>query len=134
MPTLTINGHEITVDSDTTVIQATEKLGTYVPRYCDHPGLPVVGSCRMCLVEIEDMPKLAISCHTQVQEGMKVITDSEKVRQARKSMLEFLLTNHPLDCPVCDQAGECDLQNFYMVIGQYDSRFVENKIKRKKAL
>ncbi len=134
MPTLTVNGQEITVDSDTTVIQATEKLGTYVPRYCYHPGLPVVGSCRMCLVEIEDMPKLAISCHTQVQEGMKVLTDSEKVKQARKSMLEFLLTNHPLDCPVCDQAGECDLQNFYMEIGQYDSRFVENKIKRKKAL
>ena len=133
MPTLTINGQEIAIDAGSTVIQATEKLGVYVPRYCYHPGLPIAGSCRMCLVEIENMPKLAISCHTPVQEGMKVSTDSEKAQQARKSMLEFLLTNHPLDCPVCDQAGECDLQNFYMEIGQYDSRFLENKIKRKKA-
>ena len=133
MPTLTINGQEIAVDAGSTVIQATEKLGIYVPRYCYHPGLPIAGSCRMCLVDIENMPKLAISCHTPVQEGMKVSTDSEKAKQARKSMLEFLLTNHPLDCTVCDQSGECDLQNLYMEIGQYDSRFLENKIKRKKA-
>jgi NADH-quinone oxidoreductase subunit G len=133
MPTLTINGQEVDIDTGSSVIQAAEKLGIYVPRYCYHPGLSIAGSCRMCLVEIEKVPKLAISCYTQVQDGMKVNTDSEKVKQARKAMLEFLLINHPLDCPVCDQAGECDLQNFYMEIGQYDSRFLENKIKRRKA-
>jgi len=134
MPAIEINGQVVNVEPGSTVIQAAESLGISVPRYCYHPGLSIAGSCRMCLVEIESMPKLAISCYIQAQDGMKVTTDSEKVRQARKSMLEFLLLNHPLDCPVCDQSGECDLQNYYMEVGQYDSRFLENKIKRKKAL
>ncbi|MDA2929620.1 molybdopterin-dependent oxidoreductase [Acidobacteria bacterium AH-259-O06] len=133
MPIITVNGQEVHVEPQFTVIQAAEKLGIYVPRYCYHPGLSIAGSCRMCLVEIENMFKLAISCYTRVRDGMTVTTDSKRVTQARKAMLEFLLINHPLDCPVCDQSGECDLQNYYMEIGQYDSRFLENKIKRKKA-
>lgn len=133
MPTLTIDGKQVSVAEGATVIQAAEKLGIYVPRYCYHPGLRIAGSCRMCFVEIEKMPKLQISCYTRAQEGMVVHTQSEKVKWGRKSMLEFLLINHPLDCPVCDQSGECDLQNFYMEIGQYQSRFLEDKIKRKKA-
>ena len=134
MPNLEINGQSIEVETGSNVLQAAEQLDIHVPRYCYHPGLSVAGSCRMCLVEIEKMPKLAISCYTQAQDGMKVSTESEKVKQARKSMLEFLLVNHPLDCPVCDQSGECDLQNYYMEVGQYDSRFLENKIKRRKAV
>ncbi|RPI29468.1 MAG: hypothetical protein EHM61_01385, partial [Acidobacteria bacterium] len=133
MPTLTIDGQQIVVDPGTTVIQAAEKLGIYIPRYCYHPGLSIAGSCRLCMVEIEKMPKLQIACHTRVADGMQVITTSDKVKQARKAMLEFLLVDHPLDCPVCDQSGECDLQNFYMEIGRYDSRFLDNKLKRKKA-
>jgi NADH-quinone oxidoreductase subunit G len=133
LPIITIDQQEVQVEPGSTVIQATEKLGAYVPRYCYHPGLSIAGSCRMCLVEIKNMPKLAIACHTQVQEGMQVRTDSDQVTHARRAMLEFLLIDHPLDCPVCDQAGECDLQNFYMEIGQHDSRFLENKHKAKKA-
>ena len=134
MPNLEINGQTIEVDSGSSVLQAAEQLDIHVPRYCYHPGLSVAGSCRMCLVEIEKMPKLAISCYTPAQDGMKVTTDSDRVKQACKSMLEFLLVNHPLDCPVCDQSGECDLQDYYMEVGQHDSRFLEDKIKRKKAV
>jgi len=133
MPTLTINEQEVTVENGTTVIEAAEKLGIYIPRYCYHPGLSLAGSCRMCLVEIEKIPALQISCYTVAQEGMSVSTDSQRVKKARQAMLEFLLSNHPLDCPVCDQSGECDLQNFYMEFGRYDSRFLENKVKKKKA-
>lgn len=133
MPKLTINGTELTVENGATVIQAAERAGVYIPRYCYHPGLSLAGSCRMCLVEIENMPNLQIACYTRVQEGMKVNTESDRVKRARQSMLEFLLSNHPLDCPVCDQSGECDLQNFYMEHGLYQSRFLENKLKRKKA-
>lgn len=133
MPTITIDGQQVNVAPGTTVIQAAEKLGVYIPRYCYHPGLSVAGSCRMCLVEVENMPKLQISCYTQAQDGMQIVTRSEKAIQGRQAMLEFLLINHPLDCPVCDQSGECDLQNFYMEHGRYQSRFMEDKIKRKKA-
>ncbi|MGH9340394.1 MAG: molybdopterin-dependent oxidoreductase [Acidobacteriota bacterium] len=133
MPSLTIDGQEVIVPEGTTVIQAAEKLGIYIPRYCYHPGLSIAGSCRMCLVEVENMPKQQISCNTLVQDGMKVIASSDKVKDSRRAMLEFLLINHPLDCPVCDQSGECDLQNYYMDIGRYESRFLEDKIKRKKA-
>ena len=133
MPTLTIDGKQVTVKDGTSVINAAEEAGIYIPRYCYHPGLTIAGSCRMCLVEIEGMPKLEISCHTMAREGMVVRTDTEQVKQARRAMLEFLLSNHPLDCPVCDQSGECDLQNFYMEYGLYDSRFLENKRKGKKA-
>jgi NADH-quinone oxidoreductase subunit G len=133
MPTLTINDQSITVADGTTIIQAADRLGIEIPRYCYHPGLSVAGSCRMCLVEVEKMPKLQPACNTRAAEGMIVRTNSEKVRQAVAGVLEFLLINHPLDCPVCDQAGECFLQEYYMKFGLYDSRFNENKTKRKKA-
>jgi NADH-quinone oxidoreductase subunit G len=131
--TLKIDGREITVEKGRTVIQACEELGIEVPRYCYHPGLRVVGSCRMCLVEIEKMPKLQVACNTVATDGMVVYTQSDKVKEARRSVLEFLLLNHPLDCPVCDRAGECELQNYYMKFGQHDSRLRENKVKKKKA-
>lgn len=133
MPTLKIDGRDVTIEKGRTVIQACEQLGIEVPRYCYHPGLRVVGSCRMCLVEIEKMPKLQIACNTQVADNMVVHTQSDPVKAARRSVLEFLLLNHPLDCPVCDRAGECELQNFYMNYGQYDSRLRENKVKKRKA-
>ncbi|MBI4456899.1 MAG: (2Fe-2S)-binding protein [Acidobacteria bacterium] len=133
MPTLTIDGQPITVSKGTTVIQAAEALGIYIPRYCYHPGLSIAGSCRMCLVEIEKAPRLEVACYSQAADGMVVHTITENVRLARRSVLEFLLSNHPLDCPVCDQSGECDLQNYYMEFGLYQSRFLENKIKRRKA-
>lgn len=134
MPTLTINNRSVTVEEGITIIQAADRLGIEIPRYCYHPGLSVAGSCRMCLVEIEKLPKLQPACNTRVSEGMVVFTNTEKVRQAVSGVLEFLLLNHPLDCPVCDQAGECFLQEYYMKFGLYDSRYNENKTKRQKAL
>ena len=134
MPTLTIDGKQVTVPDGTTVIQAAEKLGVFVPRYCYHPGLSIAGNCRICLVEIEKNPKLQIACNTPVAEGMVVRTDTARVNQGQQSVLEFLLINHPLDCPVCDQSGECDLQNFYMQYGRYDPRFEEQKVKKPKAV
>jgi len=134
MPKITIDDRTIEVPAGTTVIQAAEKLGIYIPRYCYHPGLSIAGSCRMCLVEIEKAPKLQIACYTFVTEGMVVRTTTEKVIVARQAILEFLLANHPLDCPVCDQAGECKLQEFYMQFGKYDSTLLENKLKKHKAI
>ena len=133
MPTLKIDGREATVEKGRTIIQACEQLGIEVPRYCYHPGLRVVGSCRMCLVEVEKMPKLQIACNTPANDDMVVWTKNEKVQEARRSVLEFLLLNHPLDCPVCDRSGECELQNYYMKYAQHDSRLLENKVKKKKA-
>lgn len=133
MLSLTIDGRQISVPEGTTVIQAAEKLGTFIPRYCYHPGLSIAGNCRICLVDVENVPKLQIACNLPVTEGMVVHTKNEQAEAGRRAVLEFLLANHPLDCPVCDQSGECDLQNFYMTYGRYQSRFVEDKIKRKKA-
>ncbi|MFC1476032.1 molybdopterin-dependent oxidoreductase, partial [Candidatus Zixiibacteriota bacterium] len=114
-------------------IEAAKKLGIKIPHYCYHPALSIAGSCRLCLVEIEKFPKPAIACHTVATEGMVVHTDSETARQARAAMLEFLLANHPLDCPICDQAGECKLQQYYMTVGQYNSALLDNKVKKTKA-
>ena len=134
MPKLSIDGREVSVPDGTTVIQAAEKLGIYVARYCYHPGLSIAGNCRICLVELEKVPKVQIACNTPVTEGMVVHTKSDKAEDGRRAVLEFLLANHPLDCPVCDQSGECDLQNFYMNFGLYDPRFREQKVKKKKAV
>lgn len=131
---LTIDGKEIEVPQGTRLIEAVKMQDEDVPYYCYHPGLSIAGNCRMCLVEVEKMPKLVISCHTQCQEGMVVHTKSERVLTTRKHILEFLLVNHPLDCPVCDQAGECWLQDYYMRHGVYDSRVNENKVKKRKAV
>jgi NADH-quinone oxidoreductase subunit G len=134
MPILTIDGRQIDSPDGSTVIQAAEKLGIFIPRYCYHPGLSIAGNCRICLVDVEKNPKLQISCNTPVAEGMVVHTKSKKAEDGRRAVLEFLLANHPLDCPVCDQSGECDLQNFYMNFGLYDPRFREQKVKKKKAV
>jgi NADH-quinone oxidoreductase subunit G len=115
------------------ILEAAKTVGVHIPHYCYHGGLHVVGSCRMCLVEIEKNPKLQPSCATPVMEGMVVRTQTPETLKNRRYVLEFLLANHPLDCPVCDQAGECELQNYYMEHGLYNARFNENKTKRKKA-
>ena len=127
MPKLTINGKEITVEPGTTILNAAKELGIFIPHYCYHPALTIVGSCRMCLVEIEGSPKPATACSTPVQDGMAVSTDSEKIKKEREGILEFLLINHPLDCPVCDQAGECKLQDYAFLYGKGHSRFKEEK-------
>lgn len=132
MPKLTIDGKEIEVAAGTTIIQAADKLGISIPRYCYHPALPVAGNCRICMVEIEKQPKLQIACYTPVADGMVVKTTSPKVLEVRKTVLEFLLVNHPVDCPVCDQAGECKLQDYYMEHGKYDSRLSDVKVKKEK--
>ena len=132
MVRLSIDGREVTVPRGTTVIQAAETLGIFIPRYCYHPGLSIAGNCRICLVEVEKVPKLQIACNTPVSDGMVVRTGSEQAESGRRVVLEFLLANHPLDCPVCDQSGECDLQNFYMNFGLYDSKFREHKVKKQK--
>ncbi len=134
MPKLTIDGKEVEVPKGTRVIEAAKQLDIDVPYYCYHPGLSIAGNCRMCLVEVEKMPKMQIACHTECGEGMVVKTNTEKVLQTRKHVLEFLLVNHPLDCPVCDQAGECWLQDYYLNYGAYESRVSENKIKKPKAV
>lgn len=132
--TLTIDGTEVTVPKGTTIIQAAEKTGAEIPRFCWHPGLSVAGVCRFCMVKVEGMPKLQISCNTVCTEGMKVVTKDAEVKDAHKWALEFHLINHPLDCPICDQAGECELQNSYMKVGKYISQMKEDKVLKPKAL
>jgi NADH-quinone oxidoreductase subunit G len=132
MPNLTIDGKQIEVPAGTTIIEAAGKLGIDIPRYCYHPALPVSGNCRICMVEVEKQPKPQIACYTPVAEGMVVRTNSPKVQEVRKTVLEFLLVNHPVDCPVCDQAGECKLQDYYMEHGQYDSRLGDVKVQKEK--
>jgi NADH-quinone oxidoreductase subunit G len=132
--TLTINGQSVSVPAGTTIIQAAQKLGVHVPHFCWHPGLSIAGVCRFCMVKIEGNPKLQIACNTPVGEGMKVDTVNEEVKDAHKWALEFHLINHPLDCPICDQAGECELQNYYMKVGRYDSQMDEQKVLKPKAL
>jgi NADH-quinone oxidoreductase subunit G len=128
--TLKINEREIQVPQGTLLIEATRRIGTEVPSFCYYPGLSLQAACRMCLVEIEKAPKLQTACTVVATEGMIVRTDTEQVRNARKYMLEFLLTNHPLDCPVCDKGGECELQDMVFRYGADTSRFVEEKIHR----
>jgi len=109
---LTIDGKEVSTTKGQTVIQAAADIGIDIPHYCYHSKLSIAGNCRMCLVEVEKMPKLQIACNTPVAEGMSVLTQSPKVLAIRKAVMEFLLVNHPLDCPICDQAGECWLQDY----------------------
>lgn len=127
MVTLSIDGKQVTVQEGTTILKAAEKLGIEIPTFCYHDKLEAVGACRMCLVEVEKMWKLQVACATQVTEGMVVKTDTPKVKAARKGVLEFLLINHPLDCPVCDKGGECELQNLVFKYGSDRSRYVEEK-------
>ena len=116
------------------MIEAARMLGIEIPHYCYHPGLPVVGQCRMCQVEVEKSPKLGIACSTPASTGMVVHTDSPEVVKARKAVLEFYLLNHPLDCPICDKGGECPLQDYTVTYGPGESRYREEKVKRVKAL
>jgi NADH-quinone oxidoreductase subunit G len=127
---LKINDRDVQVPPGTLLIEATRRIGTEVPSFCYYPGLSLQAACRMCLVEIEKMPKLQTACTVVATEGMVVRTTTDQVRQARKYMLEFLLTNHPLDCPVCDKGGECELQDMVFRYGADSSRFVEEKIHR----
>ena len=125
-----INGQDVVVPPGTLVIEAARRLGIEVPSFCYYPGLSLQAACRMCLVEVEKAPKLQTACTLVATNGMVVRTDTDQVRQARKSMLEFLLTNHPLDCPVCDKGGECELQDMVFTYGADHSRFVEEKLHR----
>ncbi|MEI6916321.1 MAG: 2Fe-2S iron-sulfur cluster-binding protein, partial [Armatimonadota bacterium] len=121
--TLTIDGRQVRVEPNTLIVEAAAQLGVLVPVYCYHPKLAPVGACRMCLVEIEGMPKLTASCTTPVKEGMVVQTQNARVKKAREGILEFLLVQHPLDCPVCDKGGECPLQDYTYEFGPTKSRF-----------
>ena len=138
MPLIKIDDQEFEVNGGTTVLEAAIANGINIPYYCYHPALSIVGSCRMCLVQVEGMPKLQVSCNTQIGEAppdrkadgkydMVVQTQTDIVKQEQKNILEFLLLNHPLDCPVCDQAGECDLQDYAYKYGSGHSRFREDK-------
>ena len=128
MPTVTIDGVEIEVPAGVTALQACEMAGVEIPRFCYHERLSVAGNCRMCLVEVSPgPPKPAASCALPVADGMEIKTDSEMVKKARNGVMEFLLINHPLDCPICDQGGECDLQDQAMAYGRDGSRFEEHK-------
>ncbi|HJQ52737.1 MAG TPA: molybdopterin-dependent oxidoreductase [Gemmatimonadaceae bacterium] len=127
MVSLTIEDRPVTVPEGTTILEAAKLAGILIPHYCYHPGLPVAGVCRMCLVEVEKAPKLAPSCATTVAEGQVVHIYSDKSLDARKGVLEMLLINHPLDCPICDQSGECELQDYTYQEGREDSRYREPK-------
>jgi len=125
--TLTVDGKKLTAPAGTLLIEACKSAGIEVPSFCYYPNLSLQGACRMCLVKIEKMPKLQTACTTVVSEGMVVISDNEEVRQARKSMVELLLGNHPLDCPVCDAGGECELQDMTFSYGAAESKYMEAK-------
>ena len=125
---LTIDGKPVTVPAGTLLIEAVKQAGIEVPSFCYYPGLALQGACRMCVVAIEKMPKLQTACTTVVSNGMVVRTDNEEVKNSRKAMLEFLLTNHPLDCPVCDKGGECELQDMVFRYGAAETRFMERKL------
>lgn len=130
--TLTVDGKKLTVPEGTLIIDACEQNGIYIPRFCYHKHLTKSGNCRMCLVKIERNPKPQPSCMTPVAEGMVVYTNTPEIVQMRKAMLEFILINHPLDCPICDKAGECMLQDQYMMFSGDKSRFNEQKVAKEK--
>jgi len=125
--TLTVDGKKLTAPAGTLLIEACKSVGIEVPSFCYYPNLSLQGACRMCLVKVEKMPKLQTACTTVVAEGMAVTSDSDEIKQARKSMLEMLLGNHPLDCPVCDAGGECELQDMTFSYGAAESKFMEAK-------
>ncbi len=125
---LTIDGRAVQVPPQTLVIDAAKTVGIEIPAFCYYEGLSLAAACRMCLVEVEKMPKMMTACTLPVSEGMVVRTETEQVKQARKYTLEFLLTNHPLDCPVCDKGGECELQDMVFRYGAGESRYTEEKV------
>ncbi|HEY8174311.1 MAG TPA: 2Fe-2S iron-sulfur cluster-binding protein [Gemmatimonadaceae bacterium] len=125
--TITVEGRQVTVPAGTSILEAAKAAGVLIPHYCYHPGLPVAGVCRMCLVEVEKAPKLAPACATAAAEGQVIHVHSDKALEARKGVLEMLLINHPLDCPICDQAGECELQDYTYQEGRGEGRYREAK-------
>lgn len=127
---VTVDGRTVNIEAGSSIIQAADKAGVTIPRYCYHDKLAIAGNCRMCLVDVERMPKLIASCAMPVQNGMIVHTDSERIKKAREGVTEMLLENHPLDCPVCDQGGECDLQDQSQRYGSDRGRFKELMGKR----
>jgi len=127
MPYITINHKEVEFENGMTVMQACELVGIEIPRFCYHDKLSIAGNCRMCLVEMEKSPKPIASCAMPAAEGMKILTNTKNIENARKGVMEFLLINHPLDCPICDQGGECDLQDQALHYGFDKSRYEENK-------
>src|SRR5262249_52778858 len=134
MPKITINGQVYETAKGRTIIQVADDVGIEIPRYCYHPDIGIEGSCRMCLVEVKGAPKLVPSCATPVAENMEVRTDTERVHLAVRYAMEFLLLHHPIDCPVCDQSGECWLQDYYMAHARHDSRYpLGQKTRRRKA-
>src|SRR5512133_2503451 len=127
MPTIKINGNEMEVPAGITVLQACELAGIEIPRFCYHERLSIAGNCRMCLVEQEKAPKPIASCAMPVMDNMVIKTNTPMVQKARKGVMEFLLINHPLDCPICDQGGECQLQDLAVGYGASNSRYTEAK-------
>lgn len=134
MPKCTINGQEIEVKEGTTIIEAMHHNNQKIAHYCWHPGLSIAGVCRLCMVEVEGNPRIQIACNTTITEGMKINNTSDKVKDAVKWGLDFHLINHPLDCPICDQAGECGLQDQYMEYGKYTPEMAEHKVKKHKVV
>jgi NADH-quinone oxidoreductase subunit G len=134
MPRLTINGQGVEVPPGTNLVEAAKRIGVEVPHYCYHPGLAIAGQCRLCMVDIEKFPRPQIACNTVAAEGMVVHTETDRIKDTRRSIMEFHLINHPLDCPVCDQAGECYLQIYYMKHGLYDPRMADEKVHKPKAV
>ncbi len=124
---ITVDGKPVSAPAGTLLIEACKNVGIEVPSFCYYPNLSLQGACRMCLVRVEKMPKLQTACTTGITEGMVVATDNDEIRQARKSMVEMLLGNHPLDCPVCDAGGECELQDMTFSYGAAESKFIDLK-------
>ncbi|MBI3018475.1 MAG: (2Fe-2S)-binding protein [Deltaproteobacteria bacterium] len=131
---ITVDGKEVLADKGENLLKVLLENKAAVPHYCYHPGLSIAGACRMCFVEVEGQPRPLISCNATVAEGMRVKTTTEKVKEIQKWNLAFHLINHPLDCPICDQAGECGLQNYYMKYGKYNSDMQENKVLKRKVI
>src|SRR5947209_12511972 len=127
MPKLTVDGRQTEVRHGATVMEAANGLGIYIPHFCYHKKLSIAANCRMCLVEIEKAPKPMPACATPVTQGMIVRTKSDKAINAQQGVMEFLLINHPLDCPICDQGGECQLQDLAVGYGASSSRYAEDK-------
>ncbi len=134
MPKLTIDGKPVEVAAGTNLIEAARQAGIDVPHYCYHPGLSIAGQCRLCMVDIEKTPRPTIACNTVAADGMVVHTQTPRVLETRRSVMEWHLVNHPLDCPVCDQAGECWLQIYYMQHGLYEPRMIDDKVHKPKAV
>ncbi len=134
MPKFVIDGQELEVEAGRTIIEAATDAGIDIPHYCWHPHLSIAANCRMCLVEVEKAPKLLPACEVRVRDGMVVHTESQKVQDSRAAVQEFLLVNHPIDCPICDQAGECRLQDYYMKHDRSGTRFNHVKVVKRKAV